>query len=160
MFSSVLDRSARPCSAWRCSASRPAVTATAASSVSTVAIQPSSYVVRDAATTTTAAGRQLGRRRGALARSSSPTSSQSDDDVPYNIAIMFDVDLDELRNFNGWDEDFAGFPGVGGTVRIPPGAKFIDPTATTTTAASQTPTTPTRRRRRRRPAATAAPRRT
>ena len=49
---------------------------------------------------------------------------------------MFDVDLDELRNFNGWEEGtYAGWPGVGGTVRIPPGAKYIDETATTTTAA-------------------------
>ena len=63
-------------------------------------------------------------------------SSQSDQDVPYNIAIKFDVDLEELRNFNGWDEDFGGFPGRGGTVRIPPGAKFIDPAATTTTTAA------------------------
>ncbi len=61
---------------------------------------------------------------------------QSDQDVPYNIAVMFDVDLDDLRNYNGWDENFGGFPARGGTVRIPPGAKFIDPAATTTTAAA------------------------
>ena len=49
---------------------------------------------------------------------------------------MFDISLDELRNYNGWDADLQRVPGPGGTVRIPPGAKFIDPNATTTTAAA------------------------
>ena len=109
----------------------------AGSSVSTVPIQPSSYVVREVATTTTlptvnsadAEGRSAGEQSYVV---------QSDQDVPYNIAVMFDVDLEELRSYNGWDENFGGFPARGGTVRIPPGAKFIDPAATTTTAASET----------------------
>ena len=50
---------------------------------------------------------------------------------------LFDVDLEELRNYNGWDENFSDYPGIGGTVRIPPGAKFIDPSVTTTTAAGE-----------------------
>ena len=48
---------------------------------------------------------------------------------------MYDIPLDDLRNFNGWEEGtYAGFPGIGGAVRIPPGAKFIDLSTTTTTA--------------------------
>jgi LysM repeat protein len=109
----------------------------AGSSVSTVPIQPSSYVVREPATTTTIPTVNSADAEGRSAVEQAYVV-QSDQDVPYNIAIKFDVDLEELRNFNGWDEDFGGFPGRGGTVRIPPGAKFIDPAATTTTAAGET----------------------
>ena len=103
---------------------------------STVAIQPSSYVVKEPATTTTvptvaepdAEGRSPVEQTFIVA---------SSNDVPYNIAAMYEVDLDELRRYNQWEEGtFAGFPDVGGAVRIPPGAKFIDPAATTTTAPS------------------------
>ena len=71
---------------------------------------------------------RLGRRRG-------PLGSRADlhRAVRQRRAVqhrrMFDVTLDELRNYNGWDEDYGGFPGRGGTVRIPPGAKFIDSAA-------------------------------
>jgi LysM repeat protein len=105
--------------------------------VSTVPIQPSSYVVREAVTTTTAPTVPEPDAEGRSAAEQQYVVS-SDEDVPYNIAIKFDVPLDELRNYNGWDEDFGGFPGRGGIVRIPPGAKFIDPSATTTTAAGDT----------------------
>lgn len=105
--------------------------------VSTVPIQPSSYVVREAATTTTAPTVAEADAEGRSAAEQAYVV-QSDQDVPYNIAIKFDVELEELRNFNGWDEDFGGFPGRGGAVRIPPGAKFVDPSATTTTAAGDT----------------------
>ena len=121
-------------------------------SATTVNIEPSSYVVKEPATTTTvpevvepdAEGRSPVEQAYVVA---------SNNDVPYNIARMFDVDLEELRKYNGWEETtFVGFPGVGGTVRIPPGAKFIDPSVTTTTVADPATTTRTRRpRRRRRP---------
>jgi LysM repeat protein len=105
--------------------------------VSTVAIQPSSYVVKEPATTTTVPAVVEPDAEGR-----SPVEQtfviSSTNDVPYNIANLYDVDLDELRRYNQWEEGtFAGFPGVGGTVRIPPGAKFIDPAATTTTTPSE-----------------------
>ena len=104
--------------------------------VSTVAIQPSSYVVREPATTTTVPTSPAPDTEGRSAAEQTYIV-QSDNDVPYNIARLFDISLDELRNYNGWEENtYAGFPERGGTVRIPPGAKFIDPSATTTTAAT------------------------
>ena len=101
-------------------------------SASTIEIRPSSYVVKDPVTTTTvpevpapdAEGRSAGEQAFTI---------QSINDVPYRVAEMFDVDLDELRSYNGWDEDYSNYPGIGEVVRIPPGAKFIDQTATTTT---------------------------
>lgn len=106
------------------------------STASTVLIQPSSYVVKPPVTTTTvpavaapdAEGRSQVEQTFIIA---------STNDVPFNIANLYDIDLEELRNYNGWEEGtYAGFPGVGGTVRIPPGAKFVDPASTTTTAPS------------------------
>ena len=105
--------------------------------VSTVQIKPSSYVVKDAVTTTTVpTSAAAGTDGKSLAEQSYIV--QSDNDVPFNIARKFEISLDELRNYNGWDATYSGFPGKGGTVRIPPGAKFIDPNATTTTAAAAT----------------------
>jgi LysM repeat protein len=107
--------------------------------LSTVQIKPSSYSVKEPATTTTV---PTSAAAGADGRSAAEQSYivQSDQDVPFNIARKFDISLDELRNYNGWDASYSGFPGKGGTVRIPPGAKFIDPNATTTTAAGATAT--------------------
>lgn len=105
--------------------------------VSTVQIKPSSYVVKDPATTTTIPEVAVADPEGRSAAEQSYVV-QSDQDVPFNIARKFDIPLDELRNYNGWDASYRGFPGKGGTVRIPPGAKFIDPNATTTTAAGET----------------------
>jgi LysM repeat protein len=114
-----------------------------AASVSTVVIQPSSYVVKDPVTTTNAAAVLAPDAEGRSPIEQSYTVA-SDNDVPYNIARLFDIELDELREYNGWEEGtYAGFPGTGGVVRIPPGAKFIDPTATTTTEASDTADTET-----------------
>ena len=108
-----------------------------AAGVSTVQIKPSSYSVKDPATTTTVPEVPVA---GADGKSVAEQTYivQSSQDVPYNIARKFEISLDELRNYNGWDASFSDFPGKGGTVRIPPGAKFIDPNATTTTAAGQT----------------------
>ena len=113
----------------RCSASRRAATTMAGPPRAPWPIQPSSYVVQ---------GRR--RRRPRSRRSTEPTPTggrrpsrpyidASAGDVPVRRSpSMFDVSLDELRNYNGWERRrYAGFPGVGGTVRIPPGAKFIDP---------------------------------
>jgi len=108
-----------------------------AGALSTVEIKPSSYVVKDAATTTTLAVVPAADVDGRSAAEQSYVV-QSDQDVPFNIARKFDISLDELRNYNGWDATYSGFPGKGGTVRIPPGAKYIDPNATTTTAAGAT----------------------
>jgi LysM repeat protein len=106
-------------------------------SVSTVQIRPSSYSVKEPATTTIVATSVAPDAAGRSAAEQTYVV-QSDQDVPYNIARKFDIPLDELRNYNGWDANYSGFPGTGGTVRIPPGAKFIDPNATTTTATGAT----------------------
>jgi hypothetical protein len=105
-----------------------------AASVTTINLRPSSYELKPPATAssvpTVAEPDAEGR-----SQAEQTYTIQSNNDVPFNIARMFDVDLEELRNYNGWDEDYSGWPGVGGTVRIPPGAKFIDQSTTTTTAA-------------------------
>jgi LysM repeat protein len=106
-------------------------------SVSTVQIRPSSYSVKEAATTTTVAT-SAAPDAGGRSVAEQTYVVQSDQDVPYNIARKFDIPLDELRNYNGWDANYSQFPGPGGTVRIPPGALFIDPNATTTTATGAT----------------------
>jgi LysM repeat protein len=105
--------------------------------VSTVQIKPSSYSVKEAATTTTVAPVAVADPEG-RSQAEQTYTVQSDQDVPFNIARKFDIKLDELRNYNGWDAAYSQFPGKGGTVRIPPGAKFIDPNATTTTATGAT----------------------
>jgi LysM repeat protein len=110
-------------------------------SVSTVQIKPSSYELKDPATTTT-----LPAVPTADAKGRSPVEQTyviaSANDVPFNIAKKYDITLDQLRNYNGWDKSYSQWPGKGGTVRIPPGAKFVDPNATTTTeAAAATPST-------------------
>ena len=136
-------------------------------SSSTVEIQPSSYVVKEPATTTTPTTVAPGPDVEGLSAGEQSFTIQSSNDVPWVVAQLYDVDLEELRNYNGWDENFSDYPGIGGTVRIPPGAKFIDPSVTTTTAAGEeemttrTPTRPTPpATRRRHRAATAATRST
>jgi LysM repeat protein len=106
-----------------------------AATVSTVQIKPSSYSVKDPATTTTVPTSAVAGADGKSAAEQTYVV-QSNSDVPFNIAKKFGVSLDELRNYNGWDAKYSQFPGKGGTVRIPPGAIFIDPNATTTTAAA------------------------
>ncbi len=105
-------------------------------SASTVEIQPSSYVVKEPATTT-ATTVVVGPDEEGLSAGEQAFTVQSINDVPYRVAELYGVDLEELRNYNGWDENFSDYPGIGGTVRIPPGAKFIDPSVTTTTAAGE-----------------------
>jgi LysM repeat protein len=103
--------------------------------VSTVQIRPSSYSIKEPATTTTVPTSAVADAQGR-----SPAEQtfivKTNKDVPFNIAKLYDIKLEELRNYNGWAADFHDAPGIGGTVRIPPGAKFIDPNATTTTAAA------------------------
>ena len=106
-------------------------------SSSTVEIQPSSYVVKEPATTTTPTTVAPGPDVEGLSAGEQSFTIQSSNDVPWVVAQLYDVDLEELRNYNGWDENFSDYPGIGGTVRIPPGAKFIDPSVTTTTAAGE-----------------------
>ena len=104
------------------------------SSSSAIEIEPSSYVVREAVTTTVAA--PVDSTPTADGRSPVEQAyTVEDGDVPFAIAELYEVDLDELRNYNGWASDYSDFPGTGGVVRIPPNAKFIDPNATTTSAA-------------------------
>ncbi len=106
-----------------------------AATVTTVSIRPESYALKPPATPpSTAPAVPVADAEG---RSQAEQSYiVHEDEYPFEIAALFDVELDALRNFNGWDEDYSGFPAPGGTVRIPPGAKFIDPAATTTTAAA------------------------
>lgn len=106
-----------------------------AATVTTINLRPSSYELKPVATASSvpavpepdAEGRSQAEQTYVI---------QSSNDVPFNIARMFDVDLEELRNYNGWDENYSNWPGIGGTVRIPPGAKFVDQSSTTTTAPS------------------------
>ena len=104
-------------------------------SASTVEIQPSSYVVKDPVTTTTAPVVPPGPDEEGLSAGEQSFTIQSSNDVPWAVAQLYGIDLEELRNYNGWDENFSDYPGIGEVVRIPPGAKFIDPSVTTTTAA-------------------------
>jgi LysM repeat protein len=104
-------------------------------SVSTVQIRPSSYELKDPATTTTLPAVPTADANGRSAVEQTYVI-QSDNDVPFNIAKKFDISLDELRNYNGWDKNYSQWPGKGGTVRIPPNAKFVDPNASTTTVAA------------------------
>ncbi|MET0145259.1 MAG: LysM peptidoglycan-binding domain-containing protein [Ilumatobacteraceae bacterium] len=109
------------------------------SSASTVPIQPSSYVIKEPVTASTVPPAVAGPNAEGRSDGEQTYIVASRNDVPFSIARMYEVDLDELRNFNGWEEGtYAGFPGIGGAVRIPPGAKYIDPAATTTTAPAAT----------------------
>lgn len=105
-----------------------------AATVTSITIRPSSYEVKPPATppstapavpTPDAQGRSAAEQTHTIARN----------EYPVNIAQLFDIPLDELRNWNGWETDYSDYPGTGGVARIPPGAKFVDPNATTTTAA-------------------------
>ncbi|CAN5762574.1 hypothetical protein BH18ACT2_BH18ACT2_25030 [soil metagenome] len=104
---------------------------TPAASTNSVTINPSTYRVIDPVTTSTvpedtgpdADGRSLVEQEYIV----------QEGDYPIAIADLYDVDVEELRNYNGWDEEFDGFPDAGGEVRIPPDALFVDPSDITTT---------------------------
>ena len=104
-----------------------------AQSATTVTIQPTSYVIREQVTTTTTPVQNSANTEGRSAVEQAYTVQAGD--YPVKIATLYDVDLDELGNFNQWESDYSDFPSVGGTVRIPPGAKFINPNAPETTEA-------------------------
>ena len=102
---------------------------------SVVEIAPSAYEVQELATTTAAPVDTTPTADGR-----SPVEQAyivQEGDYPVIIAELYDVDIDELRNYNGWASDYSDFPQAGGTVRIPPNAKFIDPNATTTSTAEE-----------------------
>lgn len=53
-------------------------------------------------------------------------------DYPSTVAEKFGITLEELLAFNDWElvgNIAPDFPGAGGTVKIPAGAKFVDPNA-------------------------------
>ena len=135
--------SARPCAGRR---RRAATTTRQRRTPST--IEPSSYVVRDIGdddvvtapvdTTPTADGRSPVEQ----------TYTVKAVTTRRQIAVLYDIDLDELRNYNGWAADYSDFPAVGGIVRIPPDAQFIDPNATTTSTEEGEDEETDRRRRR------------
>lgn len=104
-----------------------------AQSATTVTIQPTSYVIRDQVTTTSTAVDNTATAEGRSSVEQAYTVQSGD--YPVLIATLYDVSLEELSNFNQWEEDYSDFPSVGGTVRIPPGAKFVNPNATQTTEA-------------------------
>src|SRR5215216_4950679 len=88
-----------------------------AESATTVTIQPTSYVTRVQATTTT-----------------EPVNNTAEaGDYPVLVATLYDVPVDELKAYNKWEDYATDFPSPGETVRIPPGAKFVDQNATETT---------------------------
>ena len=102
-----------------------------AQSATTVTIQPTSYVIREQVTTTSTPVANSANAEGRSPVEQAYTVQAGD--YPVKIATLYDVDLDELRNFNQWEADFSDFPSVGETVRIPPDAKFINPNAPETT---------------------------
>jgi hypothetical protein len=105
-----------------------------AATVTSITIRPSSYEVKPPATPpSTAPAVPTPNAEGRSA--AEQTYTIHEDEYPVEIAQLFDISLDELRNWNGWDADYANYPGTGGVARIPPNAKFIDPNATTTTVA-------------------------
>jgi LysM repeat protein len=102
-----------------------------AQSATTITIQPTSYVIRAQVTTTSTPVQNSADTAGRSQVEQAYTVVAGD--YPVKVATLYDVDLDELSNFNQWEADYSDFPSVGGTVRIPPGAKFIDPNAPETT---------------------------
>ena len=103
-----------------------------AQSATTITIQPTSYVIREQVTTTTTPVQNSADAEGRSGVEQAYTVEAGD--YPVKIATLYDVDLDELRNFNQWEADFAPTSRPpGGTVRIPPDAKFINPNAPETT---------------------------
>ena len=106
----------------------------AAPAVSTVQIKPSSYVVKDAATTTTIAEVAAADPEGRSAAEQSYVVHK--DEYPVNIAQHVRHPARRAAQLQRLGRQLqSDYPARGGTVRIPPGAKFIDPNATTTTAA-------------------------
>jgi hypothetical protein len=107
-----------------------------AATVTTISIRPESYALKPPATApTTAPAVPVPDAEGRTQSEQSYTIHE--DEFPFEVAQLFDVDLDALRNYNGWNESYSDYPAPGGVVRIPPGAKFLDPEATTTTAAPE-----------------------
>ena len=102
-------------------------------SSSVVEIAPSAYEVQDVATTSSVPEDTTPTADGRSPVEQSYTVREGD--FPVVIADLYDIDVEELRNYNGWASDYSDFPNAGGTVRIPPNAKFIDPNATTTSEA-------------------------
>lgn len=103
----------------------------------TISIKPESYQTRPAVTL--------------AAESAAPATAGEDGrtdqfqvyvfkegEYPATIANRYDVPLQELLEFNGWTLEgqiVPQFTGPGQEIRIPAGARFIDPNATTTTLA-------------------------
>src|SRR5215207_2647856 len=100
----------------------------------TVTIKPSSYVVREQVTTSTAPANTGPDAEGRCGNEQ--TYTVQEDDFPIMIADLYEIPVDELRNYNGWDAEYNDFPNAGGTVRVPPGAKCVDPSELTTTTST------------------------
>ena len=106
-------------------------------SASTVEIQPSSYVVKEPATTTTPTTVVPGPDVEGLSAGEQAFTIQSSNDVPWVVASCTTSTSRSCATTTVGTRTSATIPGIGGTVRIPPGAKFIDPSVTTTTAAGE-----------------------
>jgi LysM repeat protein len=87
-----------------------------------VAIQETSYVVKEPATTTTTLPPDLSAD-GAISAEAQVYTVVAGDAV-YSIASKFDVDPVEMANFNDWPEGVNHFLAVGDVVNIPPGGKI------------------------------------
>jgi LysM repeat protein len=98
-----------------------------AQSATTVSIQPTSYVIRDQVTTTTTPAQNTADTEGRSSVEQAYTVQAGD--YPVKVATLYDVSLEELSNYNQWESDYSDFPSPGGTVRIPPNAKFVNPDA-------------------------------
>jgi hypothetical protein len=105
-----------------------------------VTIKPSSYVVKEQVTTSTVPVDTGPDAEGRCA--TEQTYEVQEDDFPIMIADLYDIEVDELRSYNGWDAEYSDFPNAGGTVRVPPNALCVDQSAlTTTTSTTEEPAT-------------------
>jgi len=103
----------------------------------TISIRPESYQTRPAVTLAVESAAPA--TAGADGRTDQfQTYVFKEDEYPATIANRYDVSLDELLAYNDWTlegQNVPQFEGAGQEVRIPPGARYIDPNATTTTLA-------------------------
>ena len=117
----------------------------ASSSAPTISIKPESYQTRPPATLPEDAPDPTAGEDGRTDQMQRYVVKEGD--YPSTIASMFEVPLEELLNANDWeltDGIVMEFPPPGEEILIPPGAVFIDPTATTTTERRPRATQPER----------------
>lgn len=131
---SKIGRLAGPCAlgaglvltATACGTSDPGQTAP------TITIQPQSYQNKPAATQPPDPTAEPTANEDGTTDQVQQYTVQADE-FPAQIASRFEIPLEDLLNFNGWELNSEGwvpdFPSPGAVIDIPPGAKYIDPEA-------------------------------